>query len=68
MTDPLTSVFAFELSAEHARIAELKYQSQVLYERYMAGEIERDEVVRLDAHISRELEILAVQKQTIPFC
>lgn len=67
MTDPLTCVFAFELSAEHARIADLHYQSDLLYRWYQEGEIDSREAVKLDARISRELEQLAHNQLMIPF-
>lgn len=67
MTDPLTDVFMWELSREYARIADLRYQSQMLYEWYMAGEIESDDAIRLDARINHELEKIATQRLTIPF-
>lgn len=67
MTDPLTEVLMWELSAEQAWLADLRHQSSMLYDCYMAGEIEREDAIRLDAHINRELEQLSQYRQTIPF-
>lgn len=67
MTDPLSTVFAWELSQERARIADLHYQSDLLYRWYQEGEIDSREAVKLDARINRELEQLANNQLMIPF-